>query len=84
MRSTHVCDLIALLSHTGPYHHPTSSEGQGCQHCVSKKSVNFTIRVIASHRPAHAQEEPAGWGAFLVFAWGYRNLLQDRVKIMQL
>ena len=40
--------------------------GQGCQHCVKKKSGNFekcfTLLYIAEgHSPAQAQEEPAGY-----------------------
>ena len=38
------------------------------------------VLVTAGHRPAQAQEEPAGWGALPIFVWSHRNLWQNRVK----
>ena len=43
---------------------------QGCQHCVSKKwklREVLNLRITAGHRPAQAQEEPAGWERFFRF-----------------
>ena len=42
----------------------------------------LNARVTAGHRPAHAQEEPAGWDAFPGFVKSHKIFLQNRVKIL--
>ena len=56
---------LALISHT-----PLS---QDCQHCfkkIWKLCEVLNVRVTTGHRPAQAQEEPAGWEGFSRFCLG--------------
>ena len=43
----------------------------------------LNVIVTAGHRPAQAQEEPAGWVRFFCFYLSPQKFLQNRVKILE-